>query len=120
MDSTAAIFLTTPSGRQVLVDGGPSPATLTSALGRQMPFWHRSIDRVVLTHPGAGHSSGLPAVLDRTQAGGWLENGRAEEDAAYRLCQNMLAQKGLARRVVRNTVLEVLHPPAAAAPAGPG
>jgi len=46
-----AIFIQTPSGRQVLVDGGPSEAVLLSQLGRQMPFWDRTLDVVVLMHP---------------------------------------------------------------------
>lgn len=46
-----AIFIQPPSGRQILIDGGPSDTALLSQLGRRMPFWDRSIDLVVLTHP---------------------------------------------------------------------
>ncbi len=46
-----AIFIQTPSGRQVLVDGGPSETVLLSQLGHQMPFWDRTLDLMVLTHP---------------------------------------------------------------------
>jgi competence protein ComEC len=60
-----AIFIRTPSGRQVLVDGGPSRTALLSQLGRRMPFWDRTLDLVVLTHPDADHISGLIAVLER-------------------------------------------------------
>jgi hypothetical protein len=42
-----AIFIQTPSGRQVLIDGGPSPSAFLSRLGRRMPFWDRSLDLVV-------------------------------------------------------------------------
>jgi competence protein ComEC len=47
------------------VAGDSSPSALGSALGRQMPFWDRSIDLAVLTHPDAGHITALPEVLDR-------------------------------------------------------
>ena len=116
-----AILITTPSGRQVLVDGGPSPAALASALGRQMPFWDRSIDLVILTHPDADHITGLPEVLDRYRVGGWLENGRAEEDAVYKLCQHMVQEQAVQHHVARDgdrldlgegIILQVLHPPA--------
>ncbi len=64
-----AIFIQTPSGKQVLVDGGPSETVLLSQLGRQMPFWDRTLDVVVLTHPDADHITGLVPVLERYQVG---------------------------------------------------
>jgi competence protein ComEC len=60
-----AIFIQTPSGRQALIDGGPSPSVLLSRLGRRMPFWDHSLDLVVLTHPDADHITGLVSVLER-------------------------------------------------------
>jgi len=67
-----ATLITTPDGRQILVDGGPSPSALTSALGRQMPFWDRSLDLVVLTHADADHITGLVETLDRYRwMAGW-------------------------------------------------
>ena len=64
-----AIFIETPSGRQVLVDGGPGESALLSQLGRQMPFWDRTIDVVVLTHSDADHLTGLVSVLERYEVG---------------------------------------------------
>ena len=58
-----AIFVETPSGRQVLIDGGPSDSVLLSQLGRQMPFWDRTLDMVALTHPDADHITGLVLSL---------------------------------------------------------
>ncbi len=60
-----AILVQTPDGRQILVDGGPSPSALLDQLGEVLPFWDRSLDLVVLTHPDADHLSGLIPVLER-------------------------------------------------------
>jgi len=60
-----AIFIQTPSGKQILIDGGPSETALLSQMGRRMPFWDRSIDLVLLTHPESDHVTGLIAVLER-------------------------------------------------------
>ena len=49
------IFIQTPSGRQVLVDGGASPQALFAELGAVMPFWDRKLDLAVLTHPDGDH-----------------------------------------------------------------
>lgn len=60
-----AILVVSPSGRRMLVDGGPSPSAVLDGLGRRFAPWDRRLDIVVLTHPDADHVGGLPAVLDR-------------------------------------------------------
>jgi competence protein ComEC len=62
-----AIFIETPSGRQVLIDGGPSPSRLLDQLGRHMGFWDHSLDLVVLSHPDDDLLPGLLPVLERYQ-----------------------------------------------------
>jgi competence protein ComEC len=51
--------------QQVLVDGGPSPQALNVELGGRMPFWDRTIELVVLTHPHTDHLTGLVEVFRR-------------------------------------------------------
>jgi competence protein ComEC len=51
--------------QQILIDGGPSPQAISLELGEQMPFWDRTIDLVILTHPSADHVTGLVEVLNR-------------------------------------------------------
>ncbi len=53
--------------QQILVDGGPSPRAITLGLGDRMPFWDRSIDLLILTHPHQDHLAGLVEVLRRYQ-----------------------------------------------------
>ena len=45
-----SIFIETPERTQILIDGGPSSAILEK-LGKEMPFWDRTIDFVILSHP---------------------------------------------------------------------
>ena len=63
-----AIFVVTPSGRQLLVDGGPDRQELMRALGQRMPFWDRSLDVVVLSHAHQDHLEGLVETLGRYDA----------------------------------------------------
>lgn len=51
-------------GNQILIDGGPDDSVLAK-LGKHLPFWDRSLDLVILTHPEKDHVSGLLAVLRR-------------------------------------------------------
>ncbi|MEM7799427.1 MAG: DNA internalization-related competence protein ComEC/Rec2 [Chloroflexota bacterium] len=60
-----ATFIQTPSGRQILLDGGYYPTRLNRHLGQHMPFGDREIDVVIATHPDADHITGLPGVFDR-------------------------------------------------------
>ena len=59
-----AIFIDAPSGRQVLIDGGKGPVVLEQ-LARVMPWWDKTIDVVIATHPDADHIGGLVDVLER-------------------------------------------------------
>lgn len=59
-----AIFIQTPSGNQVLVDGGPNSEVL-GELGKIMLPSDREIDVVLVSHPHADHISGLIEVLER-------------------------------------------------------
>ncbi len=72
-----ATFIQTPSGRQILVDGGLYPSVLNDQLGRQMPFWDKEIDMLVATHPDADHVSGLVGVFDRYRVNQLITNGQS-------------------------------------------
>ena len=60
-----AVFIQTPGGRQMLVDGGRNGPQTLAQLGRQMPFWDRRLDMVVLTSPDGDRLAGLIPVLER-------------------------------------------------------
>ena len=59
-----AIFIKTPDNHDLLIDGGPNERVL-QCLGDNMPFYDRTIDMVVLTHPQKDHLQGLLSVIDR-------------------------------------------------------
>lgn len=59
-----AVFIETPEGIQVLIDGGRNGAVL-DALGDVMSPRDRTIDFVIGTHPDADHVGGLVDVLER-------------------------------------------------------
>jgi competence protein ComEC len=60
-------FVRTPENHQILIDGGPGSAVL-SKLAKNMPFWDRTLDLVILTHPESDHMQGLLYVLKRYKA----------------------------------------------------
>lgn len=79
-----AILILAPNRNQVLIDGGPGRGTLR-ALGRVLPFYDRSIDLVVATHPDADHIGGLPDVFRRFRVAGVLDTDVSAETDFYDL-----------------------------------
>jgi competence protein ComEC len=114
-----AIFIRTPAGRQVLVDGGPSPSLLLSRLGRRMPFWDRSLDVVVLTHPDGDHITGLVDVLERYEVDAVIYREEGCEEAICERWEALLEERGVAVHrgeagldvvLEEGLQMEVLHP----------
>jgi len=120
-----AIFITTPGGHQILIDGGPSATTTLWEMGRHMPFWDRSLDVVVNTHPDADHLAGLPEVLRRYRVSQIILPDVESDTSLYTAWGEALAEEGAAlipaqaggRVSLGDEVwVEVLHP--GAVPAG--
>lgn len=59
-----ATFIEGPTGIQVLIDGGKGKKVL-SELGKVLPFYDKSIDVVIATHPDQDHIEGLIGVEER-------------------------------------------------------
>ncbi|QSH39238.1 MBL fold metallo-hydrolase [Candidatus Kaiserbacteria bacterium] len=87
-----AIFIETPSGRQILVDGGKDNRVLHQ-LNDAMPFWDRSIDVVVATHPDADHIGGLIEVLKRYRVDTFVHSGVAHDTEENTALASLVAEK---------------------------
>ena len=117
-----AIFIDAPSGRQALIDGGRGRVVLRE-LARASPWWDRSIDVVVATHPDLDHIGGLPDVLARYRVGlvmrsSVLDEGSADS-AAFDAAADAEAKQGAALLVAKRgqiidlgggASMEVLYP----------
>jgi competence protein ComEC len=105
--------------QQILIDGGPSSQIITLALGKVMPFWDRTIELVILTHPHADHLTGLVEVLKRYKVRQVLypdldyESPLFDEWLALIDKKNInytLAQAGQQIKFSGGVILEVLNP----------
>lgn len=61
-----AIYIETPDGVQMLIDGGPDIGVLKE-LSSVMPLFDRTLDVVLATHSDLDHIGGLVDVLERYQ-----------------------------------------------------
>ncbi len=87
-----AIFIETPQRHQILIDGGPN-SDILKKLGGEMPFWDRTIDLVVLTHPDHDHISGLIEVLKRYEVKSILWTGVLRNAAEYKEWQKLIKEE---------------------------
>jgi len=111
-------FIEIPNGNQILIDGGPSIRILDK-LGGVMPFWDRSLDLIILTHPHADHLDGLLEVLKRYDADMVMETGVNHSLPEYEEWRKLLkekeirvitAKRGQRVRLAESAGLDVLMP----------
>ena len=95
-----AIFIRTPSGRQMLVDGGPPGGAVLRELGKVMPFYDRSIDVLVATHPDQDHIGGLSDVLERFSVGLFVRTMTTSTSAVFQTILSTLEQKKIKQEII--------------------
>ena len=84
-----AIFIETPSRHQILIDGGSSSVILEK-LAKSLPFWDRTVDLIILTHPEHDHLAGLIEVLKRYKVENILWTGVVRDTAEYKEWQRLI------------------------------
>lgn len=70
-----ALFIQGPTGIQVLVDAGPNTGAVLRALPTVMPWWDRTLDVAIETHPDADHMGGMLDVFERYKVGAFVTPG---------------------------------------------
>jgi len=91
-----AIFIEAPNGNQILFDGGPNKAVLRE-LSEVMPFYDRSIDIIMLSHPNQDHIAGLVEVLGRYDVGSVIEPGTRHPIAVFDEWEKIIEKKKVER-----------------------
>jgi competence protein ComEC len=112
-----AVFIETPGGSQILVDGGQFPSRLLTAIGDRMPFYDRTIEIVAVTHPDEFDIAAVANVLERYSAGSVLINGQPNLSDTYVRLEQAIApydvvtvRAGYTVEIDDGTLIEVLHP----------
>jgi competence protein ComEC len=112
-----AIFIETPQNHQILIDGGPDD-TVIEKLGKEMPFWDRTIDLIILTHPEHDHISGLIEALKRYKVKNILWTGVIRDTAEYEEWKKLIQKEGANIFIAQSgqqiegglTLINILHP----------
>ena len=113
-----ATLIDTPSGHQLLIDGGPN-GTVLREIPKVIPFYDRFLDVVIATHPDKDHVSGLVDVMRRFGVGVFLESGSHSDNGLEKILDDTAvsahAKEYLGRQGTRidfgdGVVLDMLFP----------
>lgn len=90
-----SILIKSPSGNKVLVDGGPKN-NLSKALSRNLYFWQRDIDILIVTNPDRDHFEGFIPLIDSYKIGLFIKpEVTALENPAYKDLTDKIKNKGI-------------------------
>lgn len=93
-----AIFIQSPSGIQVLIDGGKD-RSVVEELHKVMPLFDKTIDMVVATHPDIDHIGGLVDVLKIFDIEIFLESGGQSDNNVQDILEAKLKEKNIKRKI---------------------
>ncbi len=113
-----SIYIESPTGERVIIDGGPDDSLLRE-LPKVMPPFDRSIDAIISTHPDSDHYTGFIDLLQRYQVGAFVESGIEKHMTSFVALEQEVADEKIARYIARRgmtldlgggAVLEILYP----------
>jgi competence protein ComEC len=93
--SGTALLIQSPTGRYLLINGGPSSRRLSESLGRRLPFSQRRLDYLVVAHPREEDIRALPVVIERFPPGSVLWAGDKGESRSVTDLLEALSQAGV-------------------------
>src|SRR3989344_5730916 len=113
-----ALFIESPTGTQLLVDGGP-PNKILNQLSRVMSPFDRSIDGIFITNPDQDHIAGFLDVLKRYKVGRVFEPGTLNDSKVYQNLEDeinknnipdILVRKGMRLNIGGGAFIDILFP----------
>lgn len=113
-----ALFIESPTGTQIMFDGGPARSVM-GPLSRVMSPFDRSIDAIVITNPDADHISGFLDILKNYKVGKVFEPGTFNDSKTYQNLKqeiknknipDILARRGMRLQIGGGAVIDILFP----------
>jgi competence protein ComEC len=93
--SADAVLIKTPSGKSVLINGGPSVTILSDELGRRVSAFGRKLDWLVIASTDEEQVAALPRVLERYAPERVLWSGNEQGSFSSRVLDEYLTVQGV-------------------------
>lgn len=113
-----ALFIESPTGTQILVDGGP-PRKILNQLSSVISPFDRSIDAIFITNPDQDHIAGFLEILKIYKIGMVFESGALTDSKIYQNLKNeleknniksILAKRGMKLDLGGGVFIDILFP----------
>jgi competence protein ComEC len=88
--SADGIFIKTPSGKNILINGGESVTKLSDDLGRRVSSFDRKLDWLIVASPNEEQVAALPRVLERYPTDAVLWSGNRQASFSSRILNEFL------------------------------
>jgi competence protein ComEC len=96
-----SLFIESPTGVQILIDGGPGTSALLRELPKVMSLGDREIDAVIETHPDADHMGGFVDLLKRYKVDNFISPGIEKHNATTDALMREVAEQNVPNYVAR-------------------
>ncbi len=114
-----AILVQGPTGKTMLVDGGPD-RTVLAGIGAELGPLNRHIDMLVETHPDSDHITGLSYVLKEYSVSQFMTPGIPDSTQIFQQIENLVnanpqiaritARRGMRLDLGGGAYADILHP----------
>ncbi len=114
-----AVYIEAPNGNQLLYDAGPPSGAVLSELSKVMPFYDRSLDVAVLSHPDLDHIGGFADVFSHYKVDVMFESGASSTNGVFEVIEQQVARKNIHRIIAKRgmsidmgdgVVADILYP----------
>ena len=93
--SADGVLIKTPSGKNILINGGESVTTLSDELGRRVSSFDRRLDWLVVASSNEEQVAALPRVLERYPTDAVLWSGNRQASFSARTLNEYLISQGV-------------------------
>jgi competence protein ComEC len=93
--SADAVLIETPTGRNILINGGPSTSSLSDLLGQRLSFFDHGLDWLIIASTDENQVASLPRVLQRYPPKNVLWSGNQQASFSSRNLAQLLADQSI-------------------------
>jgi competence protein ComEC len=113
-----SLFIESPTGTQIMFDGGP-PRSVLGPLARVMSPFDKSIDALVITNPDEDHIGGFLDILKNYKVSRVFESGTLTDSKIYQSLReemkkqnipDILVKRGMKLDVGGGVIIDILFP----------
>jgi len=93
--SADAVLIKTPTGKNILINGGPSVTILSDELGRRVSAFDRSLDWLIVANTDEEQVASLPRALERYKPDNVLWSGNRQGSFSSRVLYEYLTLQAI-------------------------